>query len=345
MSATEALLRIDGAEGEGGGQVLRSALSLSMLTGRPFRMDNVRAGRHKPGLMRQHLTAVRAACALCRGAVQGDAVGSRQLEFWPGEVRPGRYEFAVGTAGSTTLVLQTLLYPLLTAAAPSEIVVEGGTHNPMAPPFEFLHEVYAPLINRMGPGLDLQLQRPGFAPAGGGRLRASIRPAARLQGLSLLERGEITRRQARVYYPGLPGHVAQRELMRVSARLGWPRTAWRQEKLGDEYGPANLLLLGVASETASELVSAFGRRGLPAEAVADRAVDELQRYLNAHVPVGERLADQLLLALAIAGEGEFLTLSLSRHTRTQAALIPRFLPVRVLMEARGEDRTLVRITR
>ena len=341
--AGDDILSIDGAEGEGGGQVLRSALSLAMLSGQPFRMENIRAGRHKPGLMRQHLTAVRAACALCRGAVNGDAVGSRYLEFFPGEVRPGRYEFAVGTAGSTTLVLQTLLYPLLSASGPSEIVIEGGTHNPLAPPFEFLAGVFAPLIRRMGPGLELSLERHGFAPAGGGRLRAMITPVTRLRGLHLTERGTIVHREARVYAPGLPGHVAQRELLRVSERLGWPRTTWRQEKLPDERGPANLLLLGVASDTTAELVGSFGRRGLPAEAVADRAVDALRRYLKADVPVGEHLADQLLLPLALAGEGEFLSLAPSRHTLTHAALIQRFLPVRVVMEDRGEDRSLIRM--
>jgi len=140
------MIEIDGSEGEGGGQMLRSALSLSMCTSQPFRMVNIRAKREKPGLMRQHLTAVRAATEVCGAAVIGDEVGSGEITFRPGKVKPGNYSFSIGTAGSCTLVLQTVLPPLLTASAPSQIRISGGTHNKASPPVDFLQRAYLPLV-------------------------------------------------------------------------------------------------------------------------------------------------------------------------------------------------------
>ncbi len=171
------MIHIDGAQGEGGGQILRSSLALAMVTGCGLTMERVRAGREKPGLMRQHLTAVRAAKEICGATVTGDAIGSSTLTFIPGSVRPGDYTFSVGTAGSATLVLQTVLPPLFIASGPSRLVLEGGTHNPWAPPFDFLQRAFLPLVNRMGPRVTATLERYGFYPAGGGRFVVEIEPA------------------------------------------------------------------------------------------------------------------------------------------------------------------------
>src|SRR5262245_60443308 len=171
---------IDGSQGEGGGQILRTALALSLVTGAPFRVEKIRAGRQKPGLLRQHLTAVTAAVEIGGAAVEGATLGSRELSFRPGSVRPGAYRFAVGTAGSAALVLQTVLPALLTATGPSTVVVEGGTHNPHAPPFDFLALAFLPLLARMGARAQATLDRPGFYPAGGGQLTVEITPAPAL---------------------------------------------------------------------------------------------------------------------------------------------------------------------
>src|SRR5687767_13803626 len=168
MPISGRMIELDGSEGEGGGQILRSALALAIVRGEPLAIHSIRAKRKRTGLLRQHLTAVHAARAVGAARVVGDALGSTELRFEPSGVVHGEHHFAVGTAGSATLVLQTVLWPLLVAPGESTVVVEGGTHNPLAPPFEFLARVLAPLVRRMGAELELELVRAGFYPAGGG---------------------------------------------------------------------------------------------------------------------------------------------------------------------------------
>jgi len=336
------MLTIDGAEGEGGGQLLRSALALSMITGEPFRMLGVRAGRAKPGLMRQHLTAVQAAAAVSGARVVGDAVGSTELRFEPGATRGGDYRFAVGTAGSATLVFQTVLPALMLADAPSKLVLEGGTHNAAAPPFDFLAQVFAPLIERMGPRLGLRLERHGFYPAGGGRFVARVTPQGPLTRLDLRERGPLRARRARALVAALPRAVGHRELRALSTR-GWQRDELSLESIEGGRGPGNVLMLTLESAHITELFTAFGERGRPAEAVAEAALHELDAYLASGAPVGPHLADQLLLPFALAGGGSLCTQAPTLHTRTQAAVIERFLGLRTRMEAIGEDRWLLEL--
>jgi RNA 3'-terminal phosphate cyclase (ATP) len=332
------MLTIDGSMGEGGGQILRSALALSVITGTPFRIENIRANRKpKPGLRRQHLTAVRAAAQICGGAVEGDAVESSKLTFRPGKVVPGDYTFDIGSAGSTTLVLQTVLPPLLLAGGPSTLVLEGGTHNPGGPPTEFLERAFLPVINRMGQGVQVALERPGFAPTGGGRLIVTIEPAAKLQPVELLERGKILRRSARATVAGLPRAIAERELKVVGDRLHWDAGESSVDELPKAYGPGNILLLEIESERITEVFSAVGRRGVRAETLAGTAVESVQRYLAAGVPVGDCLADQLLLPLALAGGGAYKTVGLTRHSETNIAVIGKFLDVEIRAESVGPD--------
>ena len=185
------MLVIDGAMGEGGGQILRSALALSLCLNKPFRITNIRANRDKPGLRPQHLVAVQAAAKIADAKVDGATKSSQLLEFIPGSIKPGEYSFDIGTAGSTTLVLQTILPALLTAAQPSTIQLHGGTHNPLAPPFDFFQQAFVPLLNRMGPRIKTHLQRPGFYPVGGGIVAVTIEPVAKLQPLKIVERGAL----------------------------------------------------------------------------------------------------------------------------------------------------------
>lgn len=338
------MLTIDGAIGEGGGQILRTALSLSLCTRRPVRIVDIRPRRARPGLQRQHLTAVQAAVRISQGQVRGAQVGSGELTFQPGAVVPGEYRFAIGTAGSTGLVFQTLLPALLTAPGPCRLILEGGTHNPLAPPFEFLQLAFLPLVNRLGPTVRAHLEHHGFYPAGGGRWTADIQPGARLQPLRLTERGELLECKAIAVSARLPEHVAQRELQTVKKRLGWADTALESRVLVEAAGPGNCLHLLVRSAQVTEVFTGFGQRGVPAERVAEQAIQEAQRYLAAGAAVAEHLADQLLLPLALAGGGEFTTLRPSLHTLTQLEVISQFLPVAFTREALQDDLWRLRVT-
>lgn len=336
------MIELDGAAGEGGGQVLRSALTLSMITGQPFRIVNIRANRSKPGLMRQHLVAVQAAAAISGATVTGGELGSRALTFVPKAVKAGDYQFAINSAGSCTLVLQTLLPALLFAEGPSTIRISGGTHNPMAPPIEFLQRAYCPLLEQMGAQVAMQRVRAGFYPAGGGLVTASVMPCARLTPIDLIERGERRDGYAEAIVAGVPGDVGQRELACIGAGMGWGAAQLHMRGLPADQGPGNVLLITLAYEHVSEVVIAFGEKSVRAESVAKSALHEARDYIASGAAVGEHLADQLMLPLALAGGGSFTAATISTHARTQAEVIARFLPVRLEMSPDGA-RHLVRI--
>jgi RNA 3'-terminal phosphate cyclase (ATP) len=327
---------IDGSEGEGGGQLLRTALSLSLVTGRPFTIERIRAGRRKPGLLRQHLTAVEAAARVGRARVTGAEPGSQRLSFQPAEIQAGEYQFAVGTAGSATLVFQTLLPALLRAPAPTRVTVEGGTHNPAAPPFDFLARTFLPVLERMGASVTARLERCGFYPAGGGRMTFEVVPCPALRPLTLLDRG-ATRVHARAIVASLPESIAKREMSTVRDRLGLERHVCRVESVDGSIGPGNAVLIVVEGETLTEVVTGFGVKGVSAEQVASGACEEAERYLRADVPVGSHLADQLLIPTALAGGGSFRTLAPSAHTLSNAGVVRRFLDVEIALDAEGDD--------
>jgi len=332
------VLTIDGSLGEGGGQILRTALALSLVSGTPFTIEKIRGGREKPGLLRQHLTAVNAAVAVGEAEAEGATLGSQTLVFRPRAVKPGDYRFAIGTAGSTGLVIQTVLPALLIASGPSTLTLEGGTHNPAAPPFDFLERAFLPLVASMGPRVSAVLNCPGFYPAGGGRCTVSILPAARLEPLTLLERGAIKRRQARALVARLPRQIADRELAVVRTRLGWSEDELETVIVdGSAPGPGNVLLLEIESEHLTEIFCGFGEVGTRAESVAEHAAKEARRYLAAGVPVGVHLADQLLVPLALAGGGSFRTIGLSSHSRTNLDVIRLFLPTRITAKGDRDD--------
>lgn len=337
------MIVIDGSDGEGGGQVLRTSLSLSLITGRPFRIEKIRAGRSRPGVLRQHATAVEAACAIGGAECEELAVGATELSFTPGKVTPGEHRFAVGTAGSTSLVFQTLLPALMLADGPSRLVLEGGTHNPSAPPFDFLDRSFLPLLRRMGPKVDVRLARQGFYPAGGGRIEADIEPVARLERLDLPDRGALKRVEARALIAALPGEIAVRELAVVGKILGWPEEVRRIEQLPERIGPGNVLMLEAEFEAVTEIATGFGQLGISAEAVAGKAAKRMRGFLASEAAAGPYLADQLLLPMALAGGGSFTTVKPSQHTRTNASIIQRFLDVAIDFEEREEGCWLVRV--
>lgn len=331
------IIHIDGAQGEGGGQVLRTALTLSLITGRPFRIDRIRAGRAKPGLLRQHLTAVEAAAAVGGARTDGAVAGSQSLEFHPQGISPGDYRFAIGTAGSCTLVLQTILPALLRAAGPSRIRLSGGTHNPHAPPADFLARAFLPLLVRMGAQVTLRLLRHGFYPAGGGEIEVAIEPAAELRPLILEERGALLERRAEALVAAVPFHVAERELETVRRRLGWRADELHPVGLRNDQGPGNVLMLTLVHEGITEVFTGFGERRTSAERVAEGVCRQAADYLESGAAVGPHLADQLLLPLALAG-GHFTTMEPTLHTRTNLAVIGRFLPRHWGCDALGDGR-------
>lgn len=331
------MVTIDGSQGEGGGQIVRTALALSLVTGRGFRIVHLRARRTPPGLRPQHLVAVSAAAEIGAARVEGAAIGSQSLGFVPGRIVPGDFHFAIGTAGSVTLVLQTLLPALMLASAPSTLVLEGGTHNPLAPTFDFIARAFLPLVNRMGPRVEAKLERPGFYPRGGGRMRITIQPPARLVPLELCTRGVLRTLRATAIVAGLPRHIAERELAVAARGLGLPPAALAVRELPRTYGPGNVLTIDVESEHVTEVFAGFGERGVPAEAVAQGAVDAARRYLATDVPVGEHLADQLLIPGALAGSGGYRTLTPSLHTRTNIDIVKQFLPVDISLNQEAQD--------
>lgn len=259
--------------------------------------------------------------------VTGASVGSRELTFCPGRCHGGTYSFSIGTAGSTTLVLQTILPGLLFANEPSVVSVEGGTHNPHSPPYEFLARAYLPLIARLGARVASDLERPGYYPAGGGRLRVRIEPTQALRRMDLLERGAILTKKGTATAANLPRAIAQREISTLQRALGWDSSCFEVITRRDSPGPGNVVSVEIESEHAREIFTSFGERGVRAEAVAERVAAEVQDYLAHDVPVGSHLANQLVLLMALAGGGSFRTLAPSLHTTTQLELIPRFLNV------------------
>jgi RNA 3'-terminal phosphate cyclase (ATP) len=322
------MIRIDGSFGEGGGQILRTSLGLSLATGKAFRIENIRAGRERPGLLRQHLTAVMAAAEVGRAEVDGGTLASKALTFSPGRIRAGDYRFSVGTAGSGTLVFQTVLPALMLGSEPSHLVIEGGTHNTAAPPFDFLARTFLPLLERMGPKVQLQFERYGFYPAGGGRFCAEIHPTKTLNGIQIGERGEITSRRATAIVANLPRHIAQREVETVGKMLNWGPEAFSVQESRNSVGPGNIVMIEIGSGEVTEIFSAFGQVALAAEKVASIAAREAREYLASRAAVGEHLTDQILLPLALAGEGSFTAQKINLHARTNMTIISEFLPVR-----------------
>jgi RNA 3'-terminal phosphate cyclase (ATP) len=336
-------IELDGAQGEGGGQILRTALALSVITGRPLALHSIRAGRAKPGLMRQHLMCVQAAAAISGATVQGATLGATELRFEPGPVRAGDHEFAVASAGSCMLVLQTVLPALMLADGPSHLRLKGGTHNPMAPSFHFVRDAYAPLVRRLGVGLDLQLHRLGFYPAGGGEASVAITPAARLQAFDLMARGELQQAEALCLTPGLPGSIARRELTALGQAMGWGEERLHVGEARQHEGPGNALIATLRYAALTEVFVELGAKNVSSEQVAARLAKAIRGYQR--VPgaaVGPHLADQWLLPLALAvwqaGEaGEvpprarFTCSEVTEHLRTNCAVIERFLPLRLTL--------------
>lgn len=352
----EALLRIDGSLGAGGGQILRSAVGLAAALwgggaeGRlasggydGLEVVNIRAGRPKPGLRPQHLAAVNAAAAVCGARVDGAGIGSTSLTFRPGRSRSGRYRFDIGTAGSTSLVLQTVLPALLAAEGDSEVVVTGGTHNPFSPCFEYVRDVFVALASAANAALALHLERAGFYPAGGGQVRCQIRGLGRadhVAPLRLTSRGRLKCVEGvSAAAESLPAHIVERQRARAIARL---RKAGLEGSIEQARMPAEspgtvVFLRAVFSRSVAGFFS-LGRKGKSAERVADEAVDELLEFLDADGAVDPHAADQLITLLAMApATSELTTTRISQHLLTNAEVIRRITGREVIVEGKPDS--------
>ena len=333
------MLTIDGAQGEGGGQIFRSAISLALLTQQAVRIERIRAGRTKPGLLRQHLTAVQAAAHISGARMVGAQVGATTLEFYPKPVQAGDYQFAIGTAGSCTLVLQTILLPLALSTGTSRVRLSGGTHNPAAPPADFLRWSFLPLLARMGVECELKIIRHGFYPAGGGEIELTIHPCTQLQPLQLLERGAVQQLSAYALLSGgLRIDIAERELAQVRELLAWDGEQLQTRCLPKEHGPGNVLMLRLQHQQLCEVFTGFGQRGVSAESLGRQVSLRAQYYLDSGVAVGPYLADQLLLPLALAGAGCFSSIAPTAHTLSNIAVIEQFCQQRFVVEQRTPQR-------
>lgn len=336
------MIEIDGSLGEGGGQIVRTSIGLSLSTGQAVRVKNVRAHRKNPGLQKQHLTSLNAAAAISNANVSGATLHSTEFEFIPSAVLPGNYNFSVGTAGSTTLVLQTILPALMIADAPSEVHFEGGTHNPLAPPVDFLEKTYLPIISQMGPKVNLRFEQFGFYPAGGGRWSVKIEPTKNgLKQHDFLERGPTINLRSRILIAKLPEHIAMRELT-ILVQAGIGQQHFEITRVDESNGPGNVVMIEFISQNVTEVFTGFGEKGLQAETVAENVIREWKRYSNSNVFAGEHLADQLLLPMALAKGGSFTALPLSGHATTNMDTIRHFLDVDFKIE-KSEDRVLVQI--
>jgi RNA 3'-phosphate cyclase len=340
------MIEIDGSLGEGGGQVLRSALALSLITGKPFTLRNIRAKRKpKPGLQPQHLASVRAAAAIGSARISGASIGSSVLTFEPGPVAPGRYRFPIGTAGATALVLHTVYLPLAwQASGPSEVVLEGGTHVSNSPCFHFLDTTWRAYMERLGLRLRAEMVRSGFYPRGGGQVIAHIQPCALIRPLQLTKCQPITRAIGFSAVAGLPEHVGKRQARRAVERLDRAGIEAKIELQEWEGGPGSVLGLICDEAPVPTFFYGLGERGKLAETVADEAAEQAIAFASGAAPVDPHSSDQLVLPLALSqGASEFRVQSITKHLTTNIDIIRMFVERSIECEGEEGAEGLVRV--
>lgn len=329
------LIQVDGSSGEGGGQIIRTSLSLSVITGRAIAISNIRARRTKPGLQPQHLTAVRAAAALCDAKLSGDSVGSAFLSFEPqAATKAGEYRFDIGTAGATPLVVQTVLMPLALATGASQVTVTGGTHVPHAPPAEYLEMVYLPALRRAGLDVSMSYSTAGFYPRGGGQIDIAIRPSAAPTPLDLSDRGKLESLRACIVTSNLPDHVAERgeaTVDRAIKAVGRKVVIERRQMPSPGTGAA--VVVAAQCQNGLAAFSSIGELRRPMEKVAEAPCREFMRWWKSDAACDEHLADQLVLPMAFAtGPSRWTTPTVTEHLRTVLEVVQQFLPLQVAIE-------------
>ncbi len=344
------MVELDGSEGEGGGQILRTALSLSLITGQPFEITGIRANRRPPGLRPQHLACVRGAEAISGGRSEGACVGADHLVFEPGATRAGDYELDVGSAGSTPLLLQCLFFPLALAGGGS-LVLRGGTHLPHSPTYHYLSWIWAPTVAAYGLGLDLQLRYAGFYPQGGGEIVASVPvPGEPPSVVDLPARGTLRDVHVTSFVGGLPFHIAERQAKSAVTGLREHGIYCEAEKfpLPTLRSVGTTVFVRAQFENTAAGFSALGERGRPAEEIGRDAAGQMIDFMRSSGALDEHLADQILIPAALLaagrlgsgskGETRFTTSTVTDHLTTNARVLERFLPIRVEVSPSGEIR-------
>jgi RNA 3'-terminal phosphate cyclase (ATP) len=327
---------VDGSTGEGGGQVLRTSLTLACITGKNLHIENIRAARRNPGLARQHLSCVQAACEICNGQCRGATLSSQVLDFQPGAIRSGDFSFDIGSAGSASLVIQTILPALFLADGPSTVAVTGGTHNPWAPPFDFLRETFLPAIASAGFAADCTLVKHGFFPAGGGRIAFDIRPWRKDagRGIDFCEQPRNMQIHARIYTAKLPSHIAERQrILLLQGNLKIENI--EHVEVTDSDGPGNCVMLRLCGDRTT-VFTAFGQKGKPSDKVVGEVTSLAEDFIRSGSAVDRFLADQLLIYMAVLKSGTYTTNDLSTHLSTNIETIKKFLPVN--FETENQDR-------
>jgi RNA 3'-terminal phosphate cyclase (ATP) len=347
MIQTKSTLSIDGSIGEGGGQVLRTSLALALITGRPFTMNNIRRRRAKPGLMPQHLKAVEAAREVGTATVEGARIGSQSLVFEPSGLHTGEFQFDIGTAGSISLVLQTILPPLSFAATNSAVTVIGGTHVPWSPCFHYLEMHWLHYMRRIGFDIRLELDAAGFFPRGGGRVLAAVGPVSRLSPLCLTRRGPLKRIRGISAVANVDLSVAERQKARALKEFKGVAGPIEIEILRlTSPSKGTFLLLLAEFENSQCCFYGLGALRKPAEMVAHEAVNELLEFMATEGAIDHYLADQLILPLALAsGVSELRTSKVTQHLTTNAEIIKMFLPVSIEVNGQIGQPGSIRITR
>jgi len=333
--AAKGVVRIDGSYGEGGGQILRTSLALATALGRPLEIINIRKTRQKPGLQPQHLTSVLAAAAISRAHVEGAELSSTSISFLPRTLMGGSYEFNVsekrGSAGSTSLVLQTIMLPLCFAEQPANITVHGGTHVPWCPTFHYLKFIFLPMLSRINAKIDMDIKQWGWYPGGGGTVMAKVVPCEKMAPLRIPSRGRLIRATGISAVANLPRDIAVRQRnTAVNALLKKGIDANLEIVGASSPGKGTLVFLKVEFENSIAGFDALGAIGKRAEEVAEEACQSLFTYVNSKAAIDPHLADQLIPYLALArGDSEFTASSITRHLLTNIWVVKQFLDVDV----------------
>lgn len=339
------MIIIDGSYREGGGQILRSSLTLSIITGQAIEIQNIRARRPRPGLCPQHLTCVKAAASVCGARLEGAELGSQRLIFIPDKVKPGHYSFAIGTAGSVMLVFQTVLLPLALSQGASEVTFVGGTHVPWSPCFHYIDLVFRPAVSAMGISFKMELERWGYYPKGGGIVKTRILPSKELSSFTpAFRREERVRVKAISATVRLPDHVRKRQSARVKSVLEGRDVKVEVEELeGSAMCPGSLLFCWISGQGRYGGFTGLGARGKPAEKVADEAVSGLLAFLDSDAACDKYLSDQILLpAILAGGESHWTTDSISNHLHTNVWVTECFGLGKVEMLEEDEKFSLIK---
>ncbi len=332
------IISIDGSTGEGGGQILRTSLALSCITGKGLHIENIRAARRNPGLAKQHLSCVHAACQICNGACHGAVLRSKVLDFQSGPVQNGDFYFDIGSAGSASLVVQTVLPALFLADKLSTVTVTGGTHNPLSPPFDFLSETFLLAVEAAGFHGSCELVKHGFFPAGGGKITFNIQPRQEntRKTINFCTPADKPQISARIYTAKLPENIARRqhELL-LQSKLDFKNI--EHIEVTDSDGPGNCVMIRLCSSNRITVFTAFGQRGKPSHKVISEVVDLAKDFLDSRAAVDRFLADQLLIYMAISKGGCFTTNQLTAHLTTNMEIIKKFLNINFRVYKQDEN--------